>query len=239
MAIISCIMGRNTCLPRGRVAAPLFLAASLCVAATGAELHAAGPTMVTRTQVFDINPNWDGHNNRATTPALRTVTQNFGFKTTANAGGAPGEVGGLINPAGEAAFYAKAFAARDFSQTLSASGKMKLDGGGNTLLRFFNDDTVNEWRTPNSIVLRLYGRGSFFYAYPEYGTAKWRAGSGGEFSFPSNQVLDWTLNYDPAGSGTITAVIGNATVGQQTMVATIDPDHRLDGASFDHFGLLN
>ncbi len=219
---------------------PLFLAVSVCaLVATGAELHAAGGQMVTRTQNFDTNPNWDSHNNRATTPALRTVTQNFGYKTTANAGGAAGEVGGLINPAGEAAYYAKAFAARSFEQPLSASGKMKLDGGGNTLLGFFDDNTVNEWRTPNSIVLRLYGRGSFFYAYPEYGTAKWRAGSGGEFSFPSNQVLDWTLNYDPAGSGTITAVIGNATVGNQTMVATLDPAHRLDGASFDHFGLLN
>ena len=116
---------------------------------------------------------------------------------------------------------------------------MKLDGGGNTLLGFFNDDTVNEWRTPNSIVLRLYGRGNHFLAYPEYGTARWRAGSGGEFQFPSNQVLDWTLNYDPAGNGTITAVIGNASVGHQTMVAALDPGHRLDGAAFDHFGLLN
>ena len=65
--------------------------------------------MVTRTQTFDTNPNWDGRNNRSSTPPLRTVTQNFGYKATANAGGAPGEVGGLINPAGEAAYYAKPF----------------------------------------------------------------------------------------------------------------------------------
>jgi hypothetical protein len=212
----------------------MFLTASLCAVA-----HGAGGQMVTRTQTFDVNPNWEGRNNRSTTPALRTVTQNFGYKFTANAGGGLGEVGGLINPAGEAAFYAKAFAVRDLGQTLSASGKMKVDGGGHTLLGFFNDNTVNEWRTPNSIVLRLYGRGNHFLAYPEYGTAKWRAGSGEEFQFPSNQVLNWTLNYDPAGNGTITAVIGNASVGHQTMVAELESGHRLDGAAFDHFGLLN
>jgi len=50
-------------------------------------------------------------------------------------------------------------------------------------------------------------------------------------------VLDWTLNYDPAGKGTITAVIGNASVGHQTMVAALEPGHRLDGAAFNHFGL--
>jgi len=238
-------MGRRNCSPRVRVTAPLFLTASLCAAslcaaaAASAEVRVAGEQMVTRTQAFDTNPNWDGRNNRSSTPPVRTVTQNFGHKATANAGGAPGEVGGLINPAGEAAYYAKPFAARDFEQPLSASGKMKLDGGGHTLLGFFNGNTVNEWRTPNSVVLRLYGRGTHFLAYPEYGTGRWRAGSGGEFQFPSNQVLDWTLNYDPAGSGTITAVIGNATVGGQTMVAALDPGHRLDGAAFDHFGLLN
>ena len=44
------------------------------------------------------------------------------------------------------------------------------------LVGFFNSETINEWRTPNSIVLRLYGRGDVFYAYVEYATAAWRAG---------------------------------------------------------------
>src|SRR4051812_12006838 len=161
-----CIMGRRSWSLRVRVTAPLVLAAFLCAAVASADVRAAGEQMAPRPQTFDTTPNWDGHNTRPSTPPARTVTQNFGYKATANAGGAPGEVGGLINPAGEAAYYAKPFAARDFNQPLSASGKMKLDGGGNTLLGVFNDNTVNEWRTPNSILLRLYGRGGFFYAYP-------------------------------------------------------------------------
>ena len=93
-------MGRRSCSPRVRVTAPLFLTAFLCVAATSSDVRGAGEQMVTRTQTFDTNPNWDGRNNRSSTPPLRTVTQNFGYKSTANAGGASGEVGGLINPAG-------------------------------------------------------------------------------------------------------------------------------------------
>ena len=87
-----------------RVAAPLFLTASLCAAAAaaGEDVGVAGERMVTRTQTFDTNPNWDGRNNRSSTPPARTVTQNFGHRATANAGGAPGEVGGLVNPAGDA-----------------------------------------------------------------------------------------------------------------------------------------
>ena len=122
-------MGRRRCLPRGRVTAPLLLTAFGCTLATASADVRAAERMVTRTQTFDTNPNWDGRNNRSSTPPNRTVTQNFGHKTTANAGGAPGEVGGLMNPAGEAAYYAKAFPAHDFGQTLSVSGKMKLDGG--------------------------------------------------------------------------------------------------------------
>ena len=30
--------------------------------------------------------------------------------------------------------------------------------------------------TPNSVALRLYGRGDVFYAFVEYATGRWRAG---------------------------------------------------------------
>ena len=44
------------------------------------------------------------------------------------------------------------------------------------LIGFFNSGMVNEWRTPNTVALRLLGRGDVFYAYVEYTTGKWRAG---------------------------------------------------------------
>jgi hypothetical protein len=51
-------------------------------------------------------------------------------------------------------------------------------GGGHTLIGFFNTNTVNEWRTPNTIAIRIYGRGTYFLAYLDYGTGLWRAGGG-------------------------------------------------------------
>ena len=32
-----------------------------------------------RTERFDKDPGWDGHNNRSTTPEPRTVRQDFGY----------------------------------------------------------------------------------------------------------------------------------------------------------------
>ena len=51
-----------------------FLAA--LVGAASANVFAASNT---RTQHFDTDPRWDGHNNRATTPAPVNINQNFGY----------------------------------------------------------------------------------------------------------------------------------------------------------------
>jgi hypothetical protein len=204
---------------------------------------------VPKVERFTVDPGWDGHNNRSSTPAPQTITQNFGYKTTNNAGGSAGEVGGLIQPAGEAAYYAKSISNRTLTQTNTSTGKFKVSGGGNTLLGFFNSSTVNEWRTPQSLALRIYGRGDHFLAYPEYGTSKWRAGAngfpdgaGGEFHFPTDVSLNYSLSYSPTangGNGALTATIWGGGIGTQTVVANLDAGHKADGATFNRFGLLN
>ena len=71
-------------------------------------------------------------------------------------------------------------------------------GGGHTLIGFFNTNTVNEWRTPNTISLRIYGRGTYFLAYLEYGTGLWRAGGtsfGGEAAIPVERSANpWNMD---------------------------------------------
>jgi len=208
-----------------------------------------------RTEHFDKDPGWHGHNNRAQSPEPRTVRQDFGYSRTANAGGSVGEMGGLIMAAGEPAYYAKRFPTRSFNDVLSASGKLVCGKGGfHVLVGFFNTNTINEWRTPSSIAIRLNGRGEHFLAYNEYCTSKWRAGadSPGGFStvrnpatgradlkgFPSGtNVYEWSLRYDPNGNnggGSITATIGN-----ETSICHLDAGHKADGATFNHFGLMN
>src|SRR5438132_1357039 len=144
--------------------------------------------------------------------------------------------------AGEPAFYGKVITPVSFSNSLSASGILNVpQGGGHILIGFFNADTVNEWRTPNTIALRIYGRGSYFLAYLEYGTGLWRAGGtsfGGEAPIPTGGAdYPFSFTYDPNGAGGLGTV--TATFGSYSSVMTLDSGHKADGAMFNRFGILN
>jgi hypothetical protein len=206
-----------------------------------------------RTENFDKDPKWDGQNNRAMNRDKRTVRQDFGYSRTNNAGGKPGEIGGFISPAAETAYYGCKIEQKTFEDTLSASGTVFCkDREFHLLIGFFNASTVNEWRTPNTIALRLQGRGDVFYAYVEYTTGKWRAGgdSPGGFAtvkdaktgkttlrgFKPGAALAWSIKYDPTGNkgaGSITV-----TLGDEKAVCDLDDGHKADGATFNRFGIL-
>src|SRR4051812_44228900 len=100
-----------------------------------------------RTEHFDRDPGWDGHNNRLA--ISRMVRQDFGYSNTAHTGGKAGEIGGFIPPAAEPAFYAKELPHKTFNDRLSASGTIACTGQAfHVLVGFFNANTLNEWRTP-------------------------------------------------------------------------------------------
>src|SRR5688572_28880998 len=82
-------------------------AISLAALTVGASAFLTEPAGLTRTEHFDRDPAWDGKNNRSSDLAPATVTQDFGYSATSHAGGKAGEIGGVISPAGEAAYYAK------------------------------------------------------------------------------------------------------------------------------------
>jgi len=207
-----------------------------------------------RTERFDQDPRWDSHNNRSPVPASREVRQEFGWSKTSPSVG--GRIGGFVCPDPEPAFYAKRIPKRTLKAPFSASGTLVVlpggtleDGAGNTLIGFFNAGTLNEWRTPNTVALRINGRGAGFHAHLEYATSRWRAGA--EFFgrvdpktgrkvarlFPSGEVVHtWSLAYQPEGNGgkgTLTATLD----GEKT-TCNLDDGHKLDGASFNRFGLL-
>ncbi|MDO8589020.1 MAG: hypothetical protein Q7T82_18490 [Armatimonadota bacterium] len=203
-------------------------------------------------ETFDKDPKWDGHNNhiaRELPPV--TVRQDFGYSSnTAHAGGEPGEIGGTIQPAREPAYYAKPIQTKTLNDRLTASGKLLVArGSSNTLLGFFNDKTLNEWRTPNTIVIRINSRGETYEAHVEYTSQKWRASAGiiGRYDAVTDRnhpleltcgvMREWSLEYDPAGnngSGSITFTLA----GEKALINLI-PDLRRDGATFNRFGLLN
>ena len=238
-----------------RVSQAKRLAALAVTSALAAAAALAEPA--TKSESFDRDPGWDRSNNR---PADRndrpvSVRQDFGFSSTSRAGGKVGEIGGFVQAAAEPAWYAKIVADRTLRQPLSASGSIAVaDGGTNLLLGFFNADTAKEWRTANSLALRINGRGDHFFAYLEYCTSMWRAGADNPQPFPTRgdpqtgrtaligfpaggKVHRFELRYDPAGnngSGAITA-----TIDGQTSVCHLDPGHKADGAVFNRFGILN
>ncbi len=224
------------------VATLLLVAAMLLPRIARGQSPKAAPAAAkgdTKTETFDHDPGWDGHNNRAAKP--KRVRQDFGYSGH--------KIGGAITIAAEPAYYAKKIPTKTLDHALTASGRLVWKrGSGMALIGFFNAETANQWRTPNSIVLRLQGRGDTFFAYEEYDTSRFRAGSSHFTSagpgkpepkgFASGDAVhEWSLKYDPAGNdggGTITA-----TFDGETTVTKLDPGHKLDGATFNRFGLLN
>lgn len=213
----------------------------------------AAGTYAEKTEHFDRDPGWEGVNNRPTSPT-REIRQDFGHSKTAHCGGGLGEIGGFITPSAEAAYYAGNTGPLTLDDPLTASGTLNIpDGAAHLLLGFFNKDTINEWRTPNSIAIRLSGRGEYFYAWLEYCTGKWRAGGDSPkgfstlnaatnrqelFRFPAGKrSYQWTLRYDPKANNGAGAI--SATIGDQSALCNLEPEHRKDGAGFNRFGMLN
>lgn len=203
-----------------------------------------------RTETFDRDPNWDGLNNRSTAFEPRSIVQDFGYEASKKLGETPGAIGGAITPDGHPAYYAKPISTKTFDDALIASGVVLVEpGAGNTLLGFFNAETVNEWRTPNTIVFRINGRGETFHVHFEYCTSKWRAGAGvigkvdaeADRVYPleilSGGVHTWSLAYNPDADGAGGVVV--ATFDEHRAACGLSPGHRLDGAMFNRFGLLN
>ncbi|HEX5176776.1 MAG TPA: hypothetical protein VFV83_07105, partial [Chthoniobacteraceae bacterium] len=205
----------------------------------------------TREEHFDREPeNWEGINHRNKTFEPRTVVQEFGYSAATNhAGGERGEVGGRINPAAEPAFYGYRLAyPLTLDSPMSAEGKLMVPAGGShCLLGFFNANTIDGWRTPNTLVARINGRGDVFHCHLEYCTNRWRAEAGvvGEIvrgeritaaEIPSGKVHLWKMSYDPKGAegrGLFSLLVDGVPARCE-----IVPDHRSDGITVTHFGFL-
>jgi hypothetical protein len=202
-----------------------------------------------RQEKFDADPGWDGHNNRSVKP--ETIRQDFGWSpATTNAGGALGEIGGWINPAAEPAYFAKKLPTQTLRDAFTASGTLLVEkGSGHTLIGFFDSRTLNEWRTPNTVALRIQQRGDIFHCHLEHCTRKWRAGAGiiGVYDkvrdrmhakeLPCGRVYSWSIKYDPNGHGGQGVV--SATLDGDVASYELSPGHKADGAEFNHFGVLN
>lgn len=105
------------------------IAAVLLAAVTAGAVTAPAeepPKTVQKSQSFDRDPGWEGHNNRLLPRELPTITQEFGYSKTGFAGKAAGEMGGLVTRASEPAYYADRIGPKTLDDRLSASGSLAL-----------------------------------------------------------------------------------------------------------------
>src|SRR6185436_16999404 len=108
---------------------------------------------------------------------------------------------------------------------------------------------LNEWRTPNTIVLRINQRGEFFHCHVESCTRQWRADAGiiGRYDkvrdrmeakeLPAGKTCNWSIKYDPNANGGLGQV--TATLDGDVSSFDLSPGHKADGAEFNRFGVLN
>ena len=120
---------------------------------------------VTKTESFDLDPKWDGRNNRQVPANPPLVNQDFGYSKTNHAGKAGGEIGGEFWAALQPAYYGKIIKEKTFEDSFNASGSLALLHGRsifgwqttcNVYIGFFNADGRDLiWRPNNFAGFRI------------------------------------------------------------------------------------
>lgn len=112
----------------------LALSVLLCGRSQGAE--------ALKTETFDRDPGWEGHNNCIPPKKVLIVKQDFGYSATQFAGKATGEMGGRIQRSTTPASYAALLApAKTLDDKLTASGSFAVtasQGGAGVFFGYFN-----------------------------------------------------------------------------------------------------
>ena len=100
------------------------------------------PMAILKTEAFDRDPGWEGHNNRIQPKQVFMVRQDFGYSATHFAGKSAGEVGGRIQRSTTPASYAAPLSpAKTLDDKFSASGSFAITAsqpGAGVFFGFFN-----------------------------------------------------------------------------------------------------
>lgn len=173
-------------------------------------------TLSLKSETFDRDPGWEGHNNLIVPEKPFKVTQDFGYSTTNIAGKAAGEMGGSIQRSTTPANYAAAIPAKTLDDKFSASGSFavtKSQPGAGVFFGFFNSQQPGGSGRPiGSLGLDFdfEGKGGRLATRLITNTNK----SCGTFITPylpgkfrptpiknDGTRYHWTLAYDPQGAG--------------------------------------
>lgn len=114
----------------------------LCVALLGSEsLLTGAEAPKLKTESFERDPGWEGHNNHIVPKKALVVKQDFGFSPTNLVGKTKGEIGGRIQRSTTPASYAAKIPTKTLDDKFSASGSFALtksEGGAGVFFGFFH-----------------------------------------------------------------------------------------------------
>lgn len=220
-------------------------ASVLIVLALALQARAQG---LLQTEQFDADPQWDARLNRTVPANPPTVTQDFGWRGSNNAGGSTGELGGRIERTTRPAWYADVIETRTFTDLLTADGRIALPSqstGGAFHFGWFNSERQG-WRPWSAMGFRLDGQGSgHSNVLLDYMTQTWKAGGirantvNPSYIIPhDNSAHTWQMAYDPngnSGNGSLAFKLDNLA----PVVMNLDPGHKAEGATFNRFGVWN
>ncbi len=196
-------------------------------------------------QDLSKDPEWIGVGNRVSFEDTELVgAHDYGYSPkTSFAGGAPGEVGGILWRGGPFSYYADRVGPLSLKQRLEAGGKVKLVTAGpdsDIFLGWFNSAAKDKGAADKENFVGIHVGGPTrigHYFIPVLMTAK-----GGKNIVKQGPVIkpgkafDWSLVYDPAANG------GNGemrvTLGTESVTLALKPGQKAQGANLDRFGLF-
>jgi hypothetical protein len=239
-----------------------ILAAVFAAGIASAGLGQSQGLAVMKTERFDRDPGWEGFNNRVEPKKVPTVTQDFGYSASNFAAREKGEVGGRITRSTRPAYYADHISVKTLTDKLTASGTFAISatsGGSGIFFGWFNAKQPGGGGRPmNSLGFDFdgEGKGARLAVRMISGSNK----SCGTFITPfipgkfrptpiknDGTRYHWTLSYDPEannGKGRFEASIRSDNSKPEPFegkVFSVDlPEgFKADGATLDHFGLMN
>ena len=188
----------------------LTLLVPLAVGAGNGGAEEPPKTTPLKTESFDQDPGWEGHNNRIVPERVPTVTQDFGYSKTNFAGKAAGELGGGITRASEPAYYADKIGPVTLDDKLSALGTFaltKTTAGGGMFFGFFRAEQPGAVGAPPARWASTWTASAAALAWP-CGSSRARTRAAARSSRRSSPA-----SFDPPRSATT----ARATNGRSTM----------------------
>lgn len=193
---------------------------------------------------FAKDPGWIEVGNRSEfTDTLVRPLHNFGYSATNHAGGAPGEIGGVVwriesmNPE-QSACYASPVNNLNFNKPFRASGKVAMTAASadsGLLIGWFNEKTIYGAPPLNFAGVLIEGPSrAGHYFRPVWGSSdeEKRVADVGPTIRPDSRSHVWSIEYNPE-----TSIITSSLDGVEASLE-ISPAARKGNAALNRFGIL-